>query len=692
MGTSGITDTILHFMGYLHLSETMARSEALFDGRFRKTGDDDPAGHRNEQPQRMEQLEDLPGRAVAFRDVLDQNGPEAAKAAAQFLPGAGLGARSAATIGAPFQAPQLVETSAGGFSRSITVSYKDGGTAGNVLIDQFNAMQDIDLVTTDMLTNSDGSNYIPQTFDLMPLQARMVLEAQETVPADLRLGSAQTTESVLAGVMARDADWIETGTPAWRTADTAGQIVPLQNGRYVDGTASSEDVRKVDAIQVTPWRFDDADTSMSTPKIPTLSSDQGTVVQTMAGNGLSNGDGDIETYQTSTITGPSEPETVIIEAGQNIQTNAAIIRDMNDMGRSMIVDGDYVFSQGIVQVNILTDSDHVDIATSGIGMPAVLSAGNEVHNIAEFRHESFNTNANGATATASWQVDVFKADFYDVKAIYQFNNMIDGDTVVQATSGIFSAFQTGQNEQTNLMQMSGLESYDLIIINGNYHRANWIYQYNIVLDVDVVSMLSAGDADGSTRVTTGFNGLTNDAIIATYDSDAFKPMNGSHTQLMDALANGDTILAPNPDWQLSGSATGTLRVLYVDGDYYDVNVITQVNMLYDVDHLVQASNSTEASQGVAGGGNTALNEARIVDPGILSASKYLGGDAYEASVLIQTNIVTDSDTVIIHDTQTMIPEFVAFAQADTEQQDCDSVPRPCADTALQHDNFGNILT
>jgi hypothetical protein len=361
------------------------------------------------------------------------------------------------------------------------------------------------------------------------------------------------------------------------------------------------------------------------------------------------------------------------------------------MGRSMIVGGDYVFSQGIVQVNVLTDSDHIDIATSAAGMPNVFGSGNEVHNIAEFRHESFNTVFGGAAATGKWQVDVFKADFYDVKAVYQFNNMIDGDTVTQATSGIYSSFQTGQNEQTNLVQMTGLDSYDLIIITGSYHRADWIYQYNIVLDVDFVNMLSADEDGRSATVTTGFNGLTNDALIATYDSDAFRPMNGAHTQLMEALANGDTILAPNPDWHLAGSATGTLRVLYVDGDYYDVNVITQVNLLYDVDQITQASNSAEASQGVATGGNMALNEARIIDPGILSGSKYLGGHAYEDSVLIQTNIVTDSDTVVIHDTQTLIPEFVAFAHDDTAQTDCEQIPRPYADPALQHDNFGNIM-
>ena len=697
MGTRGITDTIWHFMGYLHLSETIARSETLFEGRFRKPGEEDLAAQRAGQPARIEELDDLPRQAVPFHDALDQGELGAARSAAtQVFMGGGLGARITAAVAPPFRQQETAETSFGGIRQTISVSYEQGGTAGNVLVGQHNAMQDVDLLTTDMLTNADGSTYIPAELNLMALQERMILQAHSAVPEQMRMGSAETTESVSAAVMARDAEWIRTGTPNWLTGQDGGQITPVQNGRYVDGVLSTSDVPTIDVLQVTPWRAeqatgDETTPATSAPNVPAVSSDQGTIIQTSADASISNAPADIEAYQTSTITGPSEPETVITEAGQNTQSNLAIIRDMNDMGRSMIVGEDYVFSKGIVQVNILTDSDHVDIATSGIGMPTVFGGGNEVHNIAEFRHESFNSSPNGAAATANWQVDVYRGSFYDVKSLYQFNNMIDGDTVTQATSGIYASFQTGQNGQTNFAQVSGLDSYDLIIITGSYHRADWIYQYNIVLDVDVVTMLAAGNADGSAQVTTGFNGLTNNAIIATYDSDAFKPMNGAHTQLMDALANGDTILAPNPEWQLAGSATGTLRVLYVQGDYYDVNVITQVNLLYDVDQVVQASNSAEAAQAIATGGNIALNEARIVDPGILSGSKYLGGDAYEASVLIQTNIVTDSDTVQIHDTQTLIPEFVAFAQTAEAEDTAGEVAHPHLDSAGQQDNFGNIL-
>ena len=77
-------------------------------------------------------------------------------------------------------------------------------------------------------------------------------------------------------------------------------------------------------------------------------------------------------------------------------------------------------------------------------------------------------------------------------------------------------------------------------------------------------------------------------------------------------------------------------------------------------------------------------------PGVLSTSKYLGGDAYEESVLIQVNIVTDSDTVVIHDTQALAPELVAFTE-ETEQP-TPECPAPVVCDPAQNDNLmGNIM-
>jgi hypothetical protein len=65
--------------------------------------------------------------------------------------------------------------------------------------------------------------------------------------------------------------------------------------------------------------------------------------------------------------------------------------------------------------------------------------------------------------------------------------------------------------------------------------------------------------------------------------------------------------------------------------------------------------------------------------------------AYEESVLIQANMITDSDTVTIHDTQTLLSEFVAFAHDEGHDfKPQNDMPQP-VDPA-QHDHLmSNML-
>lgn len=361
-----------------------------------------------------------------------------------------------------------------------------------------------------------------------------------------------------------------------------------------------------------------------------------------------------------------------------------MIIDANEAVGSMMVGGDYFYSRGIVQVNILVDNDHVDIAVAGDLSPIVKTAGNEAHNIAEFITHESTIAVRGAASTPHWVVDVMPGNFYDVKSIVQFNGLDDNDRTVQAESGTYFDLGTGENQQINLTKIFGIDTYDIIIIGGNYHRADWIYQYNIVLDPDYATLYSTGGEDSDTTVTTGFNSLTNQATIESYDATIFKPMLDAHHELIGLLADGTTILIPDGDWQLYGSASGTLKILYVPGDYYDINVITQVNLLVDGDQSLQASASEGTEQGVAAGGNSALNEAYIVDPGLLSTSNYLGGEAYEEAVLIQVDIVTDSDTVTIHDTATLVPELVAFAEHAAQEPEPDCPPVQTTDPQQDH--------
>lgn len=646
MQAGGITETIWHFIGYLHLADSVARAPIFYEG--------DPWSPLTPD---FHDAAREPLRGLAF-DELVSVPTTISEPPASHAPGSASQAPSPAGFGIPVRPlpasppplkPIPFQGEEHGFGlrappRVITVEYKEGGVENLIQIRQVNIQTDRDLITSDDIRYADGSVVVPPELQLGDHFADLVAQANDVAPVgipDMMTALQFGTENVVAMISGRDAAWAETGSPY---PDGRPTDAPPE-GRIVDGGAGAPDPYAPTLLDIAPWR--PAETPADTP--------EERVVEVKLD-----------------LAGPTGGVATLAETGLNMQANAAVIVDANEAVGSMVVGGDYFYSRGIVQVNILVDNDHVDIAVAGDLSPVAKTAGNEVHNIAEFITHESTISVRGAAGTPHWVVDVLPGDFYDVKSIVQFNGLDDSDRTVQAEGGTYFNLGTGQNLQINLAKVFGFDSYDILVIGGNYHRADWIYQYNIMLDPDYAKLYSTGGEDSETTVTTGFNSLTNQATIESYDAPAFKPMLDAHHDLMGLLADGTTILIPNADWQLYGSASGTLKILYVSGDYYDVNVITQVNFLIDGDQSIQASASEGTEQGVAAGGNSALNEAIIVDPGLLSTSNYLGGEAYEEAVLIQVDIVTDSDTVTIHDTTTLVPELVAFAEhaAQEPEPDC----------------------
>lgn len=663
MQAGGFTETIWQFIGYLRVYDSVARTSVRYDGDHQPALPHDLDDHLRE-PRRGLDFDELVSVPVNVRDVPHQD-PQASVAPVPMPDPHGLPSRAFSSSPPPVKPlPVQMEDIPFGaagqpIARVITVEYQEAN--GEVLLDltQVNRASDRDLVTSDKIVDADGAPVVPQELHLEGQFAALVDQANDIAPPGIPTMSAALASGpgeIIAMISTRDALWEQTGSPY--PEGSAVQAAP--EGRVVDGVAGAPAPSPPALVDIAPWR---------------------------------QGEGPAQTSIESevTVTGPTGGVATIAETGLNVQTNVAGILDANEAVGSMMVGGNYFYSRGIVQANILVDNDHVDVAVSGALSPDVETRGNEVHNIAEFVTHQSTIDVKGAASTPHWTIDVAFGDFYDIKSIVQFNGLDDNDRIVQAEGGTYFDLRTGENEQVNLAKVHGLVEYDIIIISGNYHRADWIYQYNIVLDPDYAKLYSTGTQDDDTTVTTGFNSLTNKATIETYDATAFKPMGDAHHDLMAQLDASATILAPHADWHLYGGVTGNLKILYVSGDYYDANVITQVNFLLDGDQSIQASAREGAEQGVAAGGNSALNEAIIVDPGLMSTSNYLDGQVYEEAVLIQVNIVTDSDTVKIHDTSTLVPELVAFAEHAAQEQEPDCRPAPVPDPA-QHDHLtSNIM-
>lgn len=632
MQTGGITDIICHFAGYLQIYDAVARTPEFYFGDPHKQLPED--GHdRFYAPARAYDFDELVSLPTFVRDpALVSTQFALPKFTLQPYVAPPLRLQPSSQPLKRFEAPDDIALAGPRIAqsgRTIAVEYQDGGLEYLVGIRQINLQDDQDLVTSESVLYADGSQVVPPVLHVEADFAAMVQDARDVVPEglpDLLRAMMAGTGDVIDMFSGRRAGWAESGSP--NPDGSPAEHAP--EGRIVDGVAGAADPAVPTLLQIAPWRPDEA------PAAPVAE---------------------------ATLTGlrPTGGIATLVEAGQNQQINAAVIADVNEAAGSMVVGGDYFYSRGIVQVNVLVDDDFVDVAVAGGLRPLVQTQGNEVHNIAEFVTHLSDANVRGAASTPLWSVDVVSGDFYDVKTLVQFNDLNDNDRTVQGESGTYFDLKTGANQQLNLTKIYGLDSYDIIVIGGNYNRADWIYQYNVILDTDSVKILSGGDGGDTTTVTTGFDRLTNSAKIETYDAAEFKPALAAHSELIALLDSRATVLTSNPEWNLDGNASGKLKVLYVPGNYYDLNVITQVNFLKDADQSIQATAKSGTTQGAAAGGNSAINEARILDPGLLSKSNYLAGHTYEESVLIQTNIISDSDKVKIHDTSSLVPEVVAFA-------------------------------
>ena len=135
------------------------------------------------------------------------------------------------------------------------------------------------------------------------------------------------------------------------------------------------------------------------------------------------------------------------------------------------------------------------------------------------------------------------------------------------------------------------------------------------------------------------------------------------------LAAGMTSLDPELAGALIGHG-GPLKVLYITGDYYDINAVWQTNITSDVNVMYQLQNQPSAdlmaldpdgavTQSVTTGGNELANDAAIVD--VNPDATYVGGEIYTNSILVQADLVpTDQDDAVNADTNALVTELIAF--------------------------------
>ncbi|MCK1642174.1 hypothetical protein IVA95_32635 [Bradyrhizobium sp. 157] len=383
--------------------------------------------------------------------------------------------------------------------------------------------------------------------------------------------------------------------------------------------------------------------------------------------------------------------------GDNYSINAALLVDLGESARTMVVLGDYFKTDAMFQTNTTIDNDQVSVS-GGEGTPSVTSEGNVATNIANFvQNPSIYADLPSYWAGPNWIVDVVDGDYYSVNVVSQTNYLSDNDVASQVSSEGHYNLVGGHNQLGNLAQIfDGEIQYDLIIIEGAYHGMNVIFQNNILLNNDNIVM-SADGTDPSQSVNSGHNKLLNEGAIENYGGDNFDALTPGLQLILDLLASGVTSIDPELGSAIAGNG-GPLRVLYVKGDYYDINAVWQTNITSDINVLYQLQNEPSAdlmaldpdggvTQSASTGGNELANDAAIVDvnPDVI----YVEGEVYTDSILVQANLLpVDQDDAVNGDTDTLVTELIAFVD---DAQDQTNATPAVATNSVQADPMASVL-
>jgi hypothetical protein len=622
MGT-GVTEIIALFAGHFHISAEVGRLRMDYDefaGRGRHHDGLDQSSH-SDHPQPHD-LDDF----ITTRGYFDpSSGPPGFLGyipdfADPFPPG-----RAHVLTGEfPDHVPSLTGASPGSptlivlaqDAPVITVTYEPGGDQHAIYLQQQNLLLDNDIVAPD---GSAAASLQMQDIDgsLNALNE----QANAELPSELAI-SSYDTGSLVTFASQHDTEWAQTGET------TRGEVEP---GTYINGELQPDGAE----LPIFPRTFDSGEAAPP------------------------------DQY-------PTDVPGQFVTAGSNLVANAAAILDVNHALGTLVVMGDYFRTDAIVQVNLYVDSDKIEYAgNTGFDIEG---HGNQAYNIASFLDTDLGIPSFAGSNIfpgLDWHVDVFNGDLYDVQSITQSNWLYDNDVTVQDSYETNYQLLVGANEEGNFGQFLTIGGdYDLVIVLGDYHEINFIYQKNVLLDPDIVKVLGydalpGGDGLTDPSIVSGDNWLHNEASIEQIGTSSYVPITPDWEALIEQLNNGTAELDPASGLGIPNFNDPTLNILLVTGDIYDINAIAQQNVVADADVVIQAlpdaaADSTPVMQVANTGDNALGNFASIVHTGP-AADYYIGGDLYEDEMLIQSDIVVaDNDNITQNDPNALANELIAF--------------------------------
>ena len=379
-------------------------------------------------------------------------------------------------------------------------------------------------------------------------------------------------------------------------------------------------------------------------------------------------------------------------AGSNSLLNEAGILDYNPHSTLMVL-GDAYQTNAIFQLNVLQDSANISYDTTlPNDLVSIVNGNDQLNNYATFHNYDVSALTGAASAQFGWHVEVEQGNFYNVSVAQQINVMVSGDVSYQTTDSSYYQAVTGANHQYNGMLLdSEGQPFDLVVALGNYHNANIIDQTNVVLNTaDVKALLTAENATGFS-ISSGGNMLLNEADISNYGPSGLLPMSTAMAEHAQNAQSGT--FDPSLASQVPGH--GPLNVLFVTGDYYDINIVSQTNVLSNNISAAQlllntTPYATSSTESISTGANQAINAASITDVGTIG-SQYVAGNQYSDSLLLQANILTDTTAVHPVAPNALVNEVVAFLDHSTAAAIPTNIDIPGTGASAQHDFLTGAL-
>ncbi len=262
-----------------------------------------------------------------------------------------------------------------------------------------------------------------------------------------------------------------------------------------------------------------------------------------------------------------------------------------------------VFSQVAVVSDMDEGAPGHESGTNVVQSSEIAVEGNAAHWIDQ--------ESDGDAQPAMINVDWIYGDLVVTNFIQQVIDATDIDHIETEISATSTLYAMGDNEMVNVSDIVQLGSYyDLIMIGGDMISVDMVMQTLVLMDDDVVTGGMAGAEAGVDE-----NLMMNQASINTIGEDVHEELQENLTAALDLTEDNmealEEALLNDPTF----AGMEQLRVLNIEGDLLQVNMIEQTTVLSDQDD-VHLHGPDAAATEVISGSNAMLNAANITKAGV----------------------------------------------------------------------------